>query len=452
MLLVGISNFQPAILNSGLQFSSNKNKSIDFETPLAPERILSLLNISSYDYEYDGYFSEVDDNAVVLNDNKGVWDYPTLIHAYLDLSKYVNDSWYATLFRGEALRMQRDLLERFKLESGGYTLELSRLWAVPTNPLVTFSHMANIISLYARLFKETNNQTFLLKAENLVSFVESHFYDTIHGGFYTNLDGETLAPASSAYRRVTGYYGLYTDALLFLYELTDDSTYLERGCEILNETIEAAWNDETGYFHSKLYNTNEPDLSFPEFMLHEQVVIAQSLLHYSKYCSQAFYRSLALSLINLTFEHALDQANGMFIHSFYPDGSPHKSDFFVSRQTSIYEILMDMIGLNIPLSEIQIATLNSSFSILEQFLGENSKVFLRSPSMPIIAPWVQALVVRTIMRLNSFDSIPITDVSSSSSYPTFPLRTPGFLYISVFTGFMVFFIIIKLKRRYKKKL
>ncbi|MFX1254289.1 MAG: SBBP repeat-containing protein [Promethearchaeota archaeon] len=41
--------------------------------------------------------------------------------------------------------------------------------------------------------------------------------------------------------------------------------------------------------------------------------------------------------------------------------------------------------------------------------------------------------------------------TSTYSYPSFPLRTPGFLYISIFASFIVLSLLIMWKRRYKKK-
>ncbi|MFX1424476.1 MAG: hypothetical protein ACFFB2_19320 [Promethearchaeota archaeon] len=431
---------------------------------LNPKDILLRLNDTSWDKEFGGYFAEVNDTGFVISDRKAVGDYHTLAIAYLDLAMYLNDTQY----QKHAVLMEQ-LLDRFKLKTEGYTLWLTRSWQVQTNPLIGFDSNADIVSLHTRLFDVTGDPIYINRALNSVSLIEMYHHDSIHGGFYMNLDGITLVPESD-YRRVTGYYARYTEALLNLYHITNNESYLNRGCEILNETINNAWNEEIEYFHPRLFDTNEPDPTFTEFQLHEQIAIARTLLHYSEFRNQNFYQSYALSIINLIFEKGRTE-DGLFIHGFYPNGTPHNSKLYVSRQCHVYQTILDMVELNITLSDEQSNTLENSLPVLESFLGQNSKLFLRTASYPRIVPWVIAVTVSTIIRLNKYmnmttlptttatltttlsSTLPttttpesMTTTSTSSSAP--PTVTPGFTLISMITVICIVTILFRHKRKW----
>jgi hypothetical protein len=271
------------------------------------------------------------------------------------------------------------------------------------------------------LYEATENQSYLNRAIEAMSFLEAYHYDPETGGFIPRLNPETLQEVAG-YGRVNGYNGHVSNAYYALYRATNDTSYLEKGIQVLCHTIETAYDSQLGYFYPVMYPGGQLEAGRTYFRLHEQLCIARSLLAYSQLdyklnCDlQDEFRSIALSIINLVFKHALREGY-MFIHGFYPNGIPEDSNFYVTRQALVYDTILDMLDYGMNVSEVQWQALTHSLANLRAFMGNQSRLFLRSENLPVIATWVNADVVKTLLRLSDF-------FAQTNTRPGLPFSTP----------------------------
>jgi hypothetical protein len=370
---------------------------------LDPELLLTKLNASSYDEEYGGYYYAVADDQTILDSSKYVGTDFCLIRAYLDLAEYTSNSSYLNY----AIYLASEL-NYFKLDNGGYVHNMDVSWDNPSTSIY-FTNLCQLADAYNQLYIATGYSYFLDNATSLIDFIYDYYYDETDGGFYHIIDSTTLLSTFST--RYTAYYGLLLNTLHGLYVSTNNETYLDLGFQLITETVTLHWNSDWGYFYPKLNNYNTPYYSSTSYVLHEQLVIAKSLLYYAQYERGAYLLPYAETLISVGINNSYYE--GLFYHSFLPDGTIDQSLILSNVQTSMLSTLYlkDTLGYDLTANQTEI--LGNSYSILETFIGSISGQILRGTTEFTIYSWLVGDTVSYISQLAS-ENIVVTEFSPLS--------------------------------------
>jgi hypothetical protein len=396
--------------------ANSKNQSLEIPNFLDPEFLLLKYNETNFDPIYSGYLRFTSDNGDLIDDSKRLDHQIWITEAFLDLYHTTNNSNY--LIFAESLL---NIIEKFRYSNGGYTNNFDRSFEF-SDGLISSARMFMLPQLYIKFYNATNNSSHLNKAQDIIEFIESFFYDDINGGFSSILDANTLTP-NLGYRRNIGIYGYYTNSLFLMNKITQNESYLKRGIDILNKTITDAWNNFSGYFHSYLYEDNQPDYNFPGYYLQEQVRIAKSLLLYSQTTNNSLFHTLGSKTIETGVTHLMSP-DGKIKHSFdTQDGSILNSQHYSSNLIVIIDFLLDKIDSGLSLKENEQFILKQFFINLNDFLGDQTQLplyTLPSESDPYITASISALVnllirLKNYSHLSDFPQIPLINSQYSTT-------------------------------------
>ena len=256
----------------------------------------------------------------------------------------------------------------------------------------------------------------------LYNFLQTHFYDSIHGGYYLWLDPNTLNYLSG-YERYSTYYGTIAQAFLDLYMVTNNQTILTKGYDLLNSTINIAYDYNHKYFIPFLYaDTNQPDSSFTSFSAPQQLNMAIILLKYANLSVIPEYNNQKQEFINISLSIYNNiklklLVSQTMVKQIYDVNSNSIVDTIdCTTQAQFYNYLLELQDYNISFSGNDQLILNKSSSILSTFIGLKSGLFLRSSDNQVTQPWVNYVIIDSLLNLLSHSySVLITFPKDSSN-------------------------------------
>ncbi len=434
-----------------------------------PEQIFERTSKFFLDKQNQGYFDEINDTGFVTSNSKVLADYITAVNALIDLLRLTGNTTYQNLIP-DYLK----LIDKFETSNGGYISVKNNDWTTPYNAEISPISLSQLISMYSNLYNLTKDINYLNKALNIYNFNERYSHDFAHGGYYSRIDPTTLK-YQYGYRRVTGYYGIIAQSDLDLYRNTNNLTILQNGFQLLNNTINVAYNYPDSYFYEALYDeSNQPDHSFTTFKVFEQLDIASALLHYSfeKELPQfnenrtVFY-NISMSIVNNILDKLIN-SNNIMMEEYDVNTKVVDNHTYDTRQAQLYNMLLAMKDYNVSLTEKENTLLNDSSMVFTQFVGKNSGLFMRRPDYQVTSPWINFAIINTIVNLenhsytvtiqipnnNTFtasqsmtttSNTSTTQVKSSSSITTTSLNS-----VYIILGLVVIFNVKKLSKKGKK--
>jgi mannose/cellobiose epimerase-like protein (N-acyl-D-glucosamine 2-epimerase family) len=171
------------------------------------------------------------------------------------------------------------------------------------------------------LFKETGNNSYRLKAEETLDFINTHGWDPFYDGYYYKLShsgnlatpdiNELYDPSSKR----LDHNALMGSALLDFYSITSDNSLLTKAVTIYDLMNSSCRNNETNLFYGGYINNGEivdPDSS--DILVNSLIVDFLSKLY--SITGEMMYFNDSLSLIKAILYNFWDDHYGGFFGSF----------------------------------------------------------------------------------------------------------------------------------------
>ena len=426
------------------------------QTKLTPDSIFEKTNNFFKDKTYTGFVDEKNDSGIVTNNVKLLTDEISAVRTIVEMVKYTQNSTYLNLVPGFLAT-----IEQFNNSNNGYYSSKNKDWSNVYQPYLSPIDTSYLISMYSQLYNVTGNKDYLTKALANYNFLENYFNDTVNGGFKSKLDPNSLS-VISGYDRVTGYYGIIAQAFLDLYSNTNNMTILANGFELLNNTIQVAFDYNNVYFKPALYeSSNTPDPSFTMFKGYEQLDIASSLLRYSFIQALPQYDQEKVQFLNLSLaignklESKLINNEYMMMEGFDTATNIVDTNTYASRQAQLYNYILDLKDHNMQLNTKEQTILDQSSAVLSKFVGQQSGLFVRRPDLQVTSPWINYAIINTMLNLENH-SIPMniqiqsttTKMITTTSTSTLTTTT-SVNGIFVMIGFIGLYLVKKYSRNKK---
>ena len=272
-------------------------------------------------------------------------------------------------------------LQKFLFDNESYLQDLNADWQPIGNSYFSLPYITLLLDDYTSLYNITQNTAYLNECVKLYNFIYTYFFDTANWGFFTNLD-MSKNPVYG-YARSPGYYMDFAESLLLLFEVTNNQTYLLNGLNIINTTITLAYKDSLGYFYT-FFNNNNNTAPVTDYRVYLQMKILRTLLDYltSKIVNlPTSYKLLFSKAFNntlISLESSGIKNDYYLIYSFNQYGNPIDSTEYFSTQIGILYLYKTMEKNNWILTNLENKVLNNSFDMFTKFYNQQNKLFSTS--------------------------------------------------------------------------
>lgn len=384
------------------------------QNSISIEKIFS--NVGSYfkDSSQGGLFTTMSDNHVVTDNDKSIGDYIGALNAIIALYKQTNNNTYLS-----QVPMYVNLINKFKGTNNTYEGLKNYDWTNNSINYLTSIQMAYLISTFSNLYKVTNNQTYLNSALDIYDSLQTYFYDSIHGGYYTYLD-PTSFTVVGGYLKTTGYYGIIAQSFLDLYEETLNTSILLSGFNLLNQTVNNDYSSTYNYFIPYLdQGTNSPLSSYTDFTSSQQLNMAIALLKYANLSAiqnlNGFTNQTFINISNSIYSDVINHLlyNNSLLQLAYQVSSNSVSNTAVDigAQYQFYDFLLLRKNLGLSFSQLDHNLIGNSTALLGRFIGANSHVFLRSAYNQVTAPWYNYGVIVSFLNVQANSNTPTLTIT-----------------------------------------
>lgn len=312
--------------------------------PLTPYVLINNINKYLSDHVNGGYISNLSVNGTVLDSSKNINDYISAVNFIIAFTENQKNDTYLNL-----IPKYLNWIEKFNSQ-GGYYSSLSPNWSVKTNSYFSSSTLGSLLSMYANLYNLTLISSYLTKAESIQNYLTKNFYDSNHGGFYAQIDPQTLKFNPNT-NRLTSTYGIIADAFYNLYLNTNNYSFLDNGLKLLNNTISIAYDSNNNYFYPDLLeSTNTLDNSITTLNIADQFNLASSLIKYSNLATpgeNSTFNSIATNItthfitkinISFSFKDQLDFLNYLAnLNNSYTNYNNVDKNNYLDLRTTIFD-------------------------------------------------------------------------------------------------------------------
>ena len=392
-------------------YLENATANTTVQNSISVESIFAKVDTYFKDTVYGGYYPSKYDTNQTISSYKFLGDYIPAVNALINLYKLTNNNSYLN-----QVPYYLNLINNFKEQNNTYVMQRNADWTTGGYNYLTSVDMAYLLSMYSNLYKVTNNQTYLNSALGIYNALQTYFYDSVHGGYYTYLDPTTFS-VIGGYLKTTTYNAIIAQAYLDLYENTLNTTILMSGFNLLNQTVTQDYDSNYGYFIPYLdQDTNTPLSYYTNFQSSQQLNMAIILLKYENlsviqnldgFSNQTFI-NISQKIYTNTLNYLL--YNDSLLMLTYDVSSNSVTDYTIDigAQLQFYDYLLlrKDLGLSFYYGIIEQNLISNALSLMGRYIGQNSHLFLRSANNQITAPWYDYAIINYFYDLQIHSSSP----------------------------------------------
>ncbi len=287
-----------------------------------------------YDNEKGGFFRSANEHwfETSIDSDKRTYDQAHAILGLLKLSEAVINETQSEYALEIAERTGNYLItELYDADFGGFFTGTADRYKRP-------GIEGKVIEALIALYKSTGNSTYRTIAEETFNFINTYGWDQIGGGYYSKLShaGAIASPnLEDLYQpdcKRVDYNALMGCAILELYNLIGDSSYLDRAVEIYKLMNNSCFNNETGLFYGG-YGSNGNIVDSDSSELIVNTFMIEFLVKLYNITQENNYLDCITSLIkNLIFNYWDDRFGGFYSTYCYSNEEDKDLKKYTERQ------------------------------------------------------------------------------------------------------------------------